>query len=104
MCKRAPEDRIHFLVECQPLQDIRDAAFQKIRGLSDSPNFVDKLHIIMQSEKEKAMLLLNPQHHKLLTDVLPEEKWDVLERCITSACYMMHVRRWNLLGSLQKNA
>ena len=71
---------------------------------SSNTNFVNKLHIIMQSEKEKAMLLLNPQHHKLLIDVLPEEKWDVLERCITSACYMMHVKRWNLLGSLQKNA
>ena len=104
VCNGAPEDRSHFLSECPVLQDIREAAYQKIKSLSDSPQWDEDIQHIMQDDTAKSLLLLNPQHNGILPDTaLSLIDLDELEKCITSTCYLLHIKRWNVLTSLQRN-
>ena len=54
VCNEAPEDRNHFLVKCPILQDIGEAAYQKIRSLSDSLQWGDVIEHVMQDDAAKS--------------------------------------------------
>ena len=71
VCNKAPEDRSHFLSKCPVLQDISERLhIRRSRILSDSPQWGEDIHVhhIMQDDAAKSLLLLNPQHHGILSD------------------------------------
>ena len=103
VCSNGPEDRVHFVALCPVLNDVRRNAYHELRNITNTPAYHQELDAVMNDPKSLAQLLINPQHLSIIsTDILTLDEIVQMEKCVTSACYLMHIARWNVLVNSQQ--
>ncbi len=95
LCKKEPEDRMHFLLRCESLQTVRTEAWRTLHGeASDILN----VNIDILPQKSSLQLIIDPKYFVLLNPHITHHKGiESLERASRWYCYRLHTARKQLL-------
>ena len=97
LCKQEPENRVHFLVICQTLKDIRSPYIKKIRDLFGCSRNID--HVLRNPEL-CTQLLLDSSHPSVALHLdITERQTEILELRSRELIYELHLNRARLLNT-----
>ena len=97
LCKQEPENRVHFLVICQTLKDIRFPYIKKIRDLFGCSRNID--HVLRNPEL-CTQLLLDSSHPSVALHLdITERQTEILELRSRELIYELHLNRARLLNT-----
>jgi len=76
---------------------------RELETISIHPVYQAELAKAISNENTMAKLILNPFHLNILSaETLTPEEVNQVERCVTAACYFIHIQRWKMLSALQE--
>ena len=97
LCKQEPENRVHFLVICQTLKDIRSPYIKKIRDLFGCSRNID--HVLRNPELCTQLLLDSSHPSVALYLDITERQTKILELRSRELIYELHLNRARLLNT-----
>ena len=96
LCKSAPEARVHFIAECDVLEDIRWPIVTQFRNYIPSPLLCYRA--IFQNPELLTQLILDPTHRRMREYITFQESCTARDGNPDLLCYRMHYRRAQTLG------
>ena len=97
LCRTAPDGRVHFLMECKDLEDIRLPLLQEIQDYLPTSLLATKK--ILTNEQLLTQLILDPTQNSIKSLIqIPKDVMQKMEAPSRLMCYRIHYRRAQTLG------
>ena len=100
LCKSGPEDRLHFILHCQALDDVRQKYLLKLKNRLHNYYSSNEIDTIYQADNILLQIILDPTHPDLqcisCTPPVAELTWEI-EPVTRSLCYSLHSKRSALM-------
>ena len=97
LCKSAPEDRCHFLLECPATEESRRLHTQELAASCEE----NGIHWQSLSNDQKLQLLLDVTHYIPAADIrhtpATASTWLAIERAARDLIHHLHLTRWKML-------